>query len=76
MITIPHINTRYYYVRPENKSVETCRSHGADHGAYGWNSQLDPRWSEEQKMAYIEGYRSTCSDKRRPDYFDTHMLIS
>ena len=50
---------RYYTVRPEQKSIEQCASHGSDHKAYGWSPQIDPRWSEEQKAAYIEAYEKT-----------------
>ena len=51
-----HVWTRYYQETPETKSIEQCRSHGADHKAYGWNPQIDPRWSDEQKNAYVQGY--------------------
>ena len=46
----------FYQVPPERKSIEQCASHGADHKAYGWPPRIDPRWSEEQKAAYIEAY--------------------
>lgn len=48
---------RYYRVPPEEKTVQQCRSHGCDHKAYGWSIQIDPRWSEEQQQAYMEGYQ-------------------
>ena len=47
---------RYYQVPPDKKTIEDCRSHGNDHAAYKWSPQIDPRWSDEQKAAYIEGY--------------------
>jgi len=48
--------TRYYHVPPEDKTVEDCGTHGADHVAYRWSPQIDPRWSAEQKAAYIQAY--------------------
>lgn len=50
------IRHRHYTVPPEKKLVEQCASHGADHAAYGWHPQYDPRWSEEQKNAYLNAY--------------------
>ena len=47
---------RYYNTPPNQKTPEQCRSHGADHKAYQWSPQIDPRWSEDQKMAYAGGY--------------------
>jgi hypothetical protein len=47
---------RSYQIPPQDKSIEQCRSHGADHRAYGWIPQYDPRWSPEQKEAYWAGY--------------------
>lgn len=47
---------KYYQVPPDKKTTEDCRSHGNDHAAYGWIPQIDPRWSDEQKAAYVEGY--------------------
>lgn len=47
---------RYYHAGPTEKTVDQCRSHGADHAAYQWAPQIDPRWSDEQKSAYIEAY--------------------
>ena len=47
---------RYYAVPPDQKTLEQCRSHGSDHQAYGWSAQIDPRWSADQKAAYIAGY--------------------
>jgi len=49
---------RYYNDGPEMKTVGDCRHHGIDHKAYGWCPQLDPRWSDEQRLAYIDGYES------------------
>ena len=51
-----HVNIRYYAVPPCQKSIEQCRDHGKDHRAYGWNRQIDPRWNDEQKEAYQQGY--------------------
>lgn len=51
-----HFNGRAYKTPPEEKTIDRCRSHGADHMAYGWCSQPDPRWSDEQMQAYINGY--------------------
>ena len=48
---------RHYNVPPEGKTIEACRSHGADHRAYGWGPQVDPRWSDEQKAAYWKGFK-------------------
>jgi hypothetical protein len=48
--------TCYYQEPPESKSIEACESHGRDHAAYGWMRQIDPRWSEEQRQAYVRGY--------------------
>lgn len=50
---------RYYTVPPEQKTIAQCASHGGDHKAYGWSPQIDPRWSEEQKAAYVEAYEDT-----------------
>jgi hypothetical protein len=47
---------RIYVVDPEDKSVQDCLNHGADHQAYGWTPQYDPRWSDEQIEAYWKGY--------------------
>jgi hypothetical protein len=47
---------RIYNTPPREKSLEMCRSHGADHRAYGWYPQYDPRWSPEQQEAYWAGY--------------------
>lgn len=49
---------RFYNELPANKSIDKCRSHGADHAAYGWSPQIDPRWSDAQKSAYAAGYES------------------
>ena len=57
---VPYIpNCRYYQIGPERKTVEECASHGADHKAYGWLRQLDPRWSKEQREAYDVAYAET-----------------
>jgi len=48
----------FYSVPPESKSLEQCRSHGADHASYAWSPRIDPRWSVEQKSAYVEGWNS------------------
>jgi hypothetical protein len=50
---------RYYQVPPEEKSVSQCASHGADHAAFGWCQQLDPRWNDEQIDAYRRAYATT-----------------
>lgn len=55
-VKVPHVKVRYYAVRPANKSLELCRMHGADHAAYHWSMQVDPRWSKEQMTAYLCGY--------------------
>jgi hypothetical protein len=55
-IVVSHAQTRYYVTPPDQKTVGQCASHGADHAAYGWNIQLDPRWSEDQKAAYLKAY--------------------
>lgn len=73
MITIPHVNTRYYHVPPADKSVAMCTFHGREHASAAWCPQMDPGWSEEQKQAYIDGFRSI-QRAQRPDYFDKHML--
>ncbi len=56
---IPHLNTRYYEVPPDQKTAPECESHGADHAAYKWIRQVDPRWSQEQVDAYLRGYEGT-----------------
>jgi hypothetical protein len=48
---------RFYNVPPEGKSLEACAEHACQHAAYGWGRQIDPRWSDEQKQAYIDAYR-------------------
>jgi hypothetical protein len=53
---------RYYHVPPQEKTLEACRSHGADHRAYGWCPQYDPRWSPEQQEAYWDGYEPAPSE--------------
>ena len=47
---------RYYQQPPNEKTLEACYCHGADHIAYHWSQQIDPRWSEEQVAAYKRGY--------------------
>ena len=47
---------RYYNIPPEEKSIQDCFNHGADHKAYKWAPQVDPRWNEEQKTSYWKGY--------------------
>lgn len=47
-----------YEVPPERKTLQDCRSHGSDHACYRWSPKIDPRWSIEQKLAYIQGYES------------------
>ena len=49
---------RYYNGGPDTKSLDDCRRHGRDHKAYRWTAQIDPRWSDEQKIAYIDGYEN------------------
>ena len=49
---------KYYSQPPAEKTIEDCRSHGEDHRAYRWSPKIDPRWSDEQKQAYIEGYEN------------------
>lgn len=56
MIEVKHSQTCYYNVHPRDKTLEQCRSHGSDHRAYQWTKKIDPRWSEEQKQAYLDGY--------------------
>ena len=56
MSTVSHVETRYYGEPPQRKSVEQCRQHGRDHGAYNWAPQVDPRWTEAQIAAYRAGY--------------------
>lgn len=46
--------TRFY--AETNKTIAQCASHGADHRAYQWSPQIDPRWTAEQKAAYITAY--------------------
>ena len=48
----------YYNTPPEKKSLEDCVSHGSDHASYKWPSQIDPRWSDEQKKAYRIAYET------------------
>lgn len=47
---------RYYNTLPEDMTLDQCRNHGADHKAYKWSPKIDPRWSNEQKAAYVAGY--------------------
>lgn len=56
MIDVNFIGWIRYY--SGEKTMEECRSHGSDHGAYGWSPQIDPRWTAEQKAAYVEGFES------------------
>lgn len=48
--------TCYYQQSPTEKTLQMCKQHGLDHGAYGWCPLVDPRWTDEQKAAYVEGY--------------------
>ena len=45
---------RFYY--SSDTPIEACRYFGETHASYGWNRQLDPRWTDQQKEAYHEGY--------------------
>ena len=56
---IKYHERRFYQEPPEKKTPHQCESHGADHAAYGWLPQLDPRWSDEQIVAYRRGYDET-----------------
>ena len=47
---------KYYQVDPEQKPLTVCYQHGLEHKVYGWSPKIDPRWSDEQKQAYIDGY--------------------
>ena len=47
---------RFYNGDPSITPIETCRYFGETHASYGWNRQLDPRWTDQQKEAYHEGY--------------------
>ena len=49
---------RCYQEAPEKKTLQDCRNHGSDHKAYRFYGGVDPRWSEEQKAAYWEGYNN------------------
>ena len=49
-------HSRLYQVPAEKKTVEDCANHGLDHRAYGWYGGVDPRWSEEQLVAYERAY--------------------
>ena len=49
---------RYYNDPPESKSLEDCANHGYAHKGYNWDAQIDPRWTDEQKDAYIKAYYS------------------
>jgi hypothetical protein len=49
---------RFYNAPPEKKSLDCCAEHGYQHKAYGWSKQIDPRWSDEQKQAYLNAYNS------------------
>lgn len=53
-----HALTRFYQEPPKEKTVEQVRSHGADHRGYKFGRQLDPRWSQEQVDAYLEGFHA------------------
>jgi len=59
-------NVRYYSVPPTAKSIEQCRSHGRDHAAYRWIKKIDPRWSEEQVSAYLDGYNNYGKENVKP----------
>jgi hypothetical protein len=60
--SVPPHQTRYYHVPPERKTLEDVAGHGADHAAYRWAPQIDPRWSAEQ----VEAYRRAYSTGERP----------
>ena len=53
---IRDICKRYYVTAPEMKSLDTCALHGRSHAEAHWFRQVDPRWTEEQVMAYADAY--------------------
>lgn len=53
---IPHHSIRYYNCPPDKMTLEKAAAHGANHRAYGWSLKLDPRWSQEQREAYITAW--------------------
>lgn len=55
---------RHYEQPPEQKTTHACYSHGRDHGGYGWGRQADPRWSDDQRAAYLRGYVEGRADYR------------
>jgi len=46
----------YQAINNSDTPIEACRYFGETHASYGWNRQLDPRWTDQQKEAYHEGY--------------------
>ena len=50
------VDIKFYHVKPEDKSIVQCHTHGLCHQAYGWGRQTDPRWTKEQALAYLAGY--------------------
>lgn len=54
-----HVWQRYYNTPAKDVSLDTCRRHGGDHRAYKWCPQIGADWSDEQILAYIDGYYST-----------------
>ncbi len=61
-VDIPDGCRRFYMLNPREKSLQVCRSHGADHCAYEWGPQIDPRWNPKQIEAYISGYCNIALD--------------
>jgi len=52
---------RFYNGDQSNTPLEVCRYFGESHASYGWSRQLDPRWTDEQRRVYNEGY-NTCKE--------------
>lgn len=53
---VTYCKQRFYNADPNEITLDQCANHGASHKAYSWNPQIDPRWNDEKKQAYLDAY--------------------
>ena len=58
----------YHYSIPE-KTNEQCRMHGSLDGTWSRTPRLDPRWSNDQRREYREGYKKAVAGRPVRDAF-------
>ena len=51
-------NTRFYNQDPATVTPEQVATHAKNHKGFGWNKQIDPRWTIELQKLYNDVYEA------------------